>query len=560
VDTLHVDRTTGETTIFAYSVREDWRKKLDEDCSKISTHQHECARIAFLSTAAFTASARDEAIKHVNSNYGWDLDLFGLERIRVILAANTSLLSRHSSIFCQPFFPAAGGLALSRSLDHAIVDHVDADAALAQWITRRLTLLGYSIWCRGLAPLAGSHLLNTIRTLLRQRAFIYLPVLSTSSTTDTDYTSRLLFANSLSTEHSHPFVLPLFHSHFPKDRLDSETRQLQAAIFTDNWATGMRSVEKALDAAHCPRSQGLSNLPYLPESPILAESEELFSNLFRMLRIPPVIHRYRSDTPLPESSELLLESWGVRAVGPTSFLSFHRPPFELVCDVGMKNVGGTLWTSFPEVEGIRCEDLLVELIRKSLYAECLRRGLAKNRHDRGIHFPEGLIPSNHLKFTSYDGTKTFFDVVGERTHGFGDRAKKFRYHLSPVFVPKMANATHGQIIVRIRLYLTGLDGVPFPGRTGDSRRKKLCRSWWNDAWLKRTMGVMQFLSDDGQTIGIGGDEDDRLIVKALPSTWSAPVRLDEGVLRDPVELDENEMPNGQFDQIDDEYEDDDHAK
>src|SRR5260221_7928690 len=53
-DAIHVDRTLNdEVTIFAYSVREDWRDKLNEDSEKIHKHGHACQRLAFLSTGAF---------------------------------------------------------------------------------------------------------------------------------------------------------------------------------------------------------------------------------------------------------------------------------------------------------------------------------------------------------------------------------------------------------------------------------------------------------------------------------------------------------------------------
>jgi hypothetical protein len=53
--------------------------------------------------------ARDEAIGEVRAEFGWELELYGLERIRVLLAGpRRSVLSNHPQIFCPPFFPQAG--------------------------------------------------------------------------------------------------------------------------------------------------------------------------------------------------------------------------------------------------------------------------------------------------------------------------------------------------------------------------------------------------------------------------------------------------------------------
>src|SRR5712691_6807724 len=53
-DAIHVDASSnGTVTLFAYSVREDWREKLEEDSNKIRKHGHACQRLAFLCTAPF---------------------------------------------------------------------------------------------------------------------------------------------------------------------------------------------------------------------------------------------------------------------------------------------------------------------------------------------------------------------------------------------------------------------------------------------------------------------------------------------------------------------------
>jgi hypothetical protein len=128
-DAIHVDASSnGTVTLFAYSVREDWRKKLDEDSAKIRKHGHPCHRLAFLCTAQFTATERDKAVDHIQTTYRWTLDLYGLERLRnLLVTTHRQLVAQHPQIFCPQFFPVAGGLSLAFS-----PDHVDADAALAK--------------------------------------------------------------------------------------------------------------------------------------------------------------------------------------------------------------------------------------------------------------------------------------------------------------------------------------------------------------------------------------------------------------------------------------------
>src|SRR5690348_4199791 len=74
-DAVHIARS-GQTTIFAYSVREDWRAKLAEDAEKIHRHNHTCDSLVFVTTAAPTAGERDEAVTYIREEYGWGLDLY----------------------------------------------------------------------------------------------------------------------------------------------------------------------------------------------------------------------------------------------------------------------------------------------------------------------------------------------------------------------------------------------------------------------------------------------------------------------------------------------------
>src|SRR5262249_25245416 len=155
------------------------------------SHRHPIERLVFLSTSRFTPSERDEAVASIARRFGWELDLFGLERMGVMLrTTHKSVVASHPQIFCPPFFPAAGGLSLSPSHDHVVVDHVDADSHVAHWLARRLSLLGYRVWCRGLAPLAGTSPDATIRALIRTRAFRYVCIWSQSSLDDPDFSSR----------------------------------------------------------------------------------------------------------------------------------------------------------------------------------------------------------------------------------------------------------------------------------------------------------------------------------------------------------------------------------
>jgi hypothetical protein len=548
-DAIHVDASSnGTVTLFAYSVRDDWHKKLKEDSDKIRKHGHACQRLAFMCTAPFTATERDKAVEHIRTTYGWTLQLYGLERLRTMLATtHRHLVAQHPQIFCPPFFPVAGGLSLAFSPDHLVIDHVDSDAALAHWLARRLTLAGYHVWCRGLAPLAGSSVIETIRGLLTNRTFRYICILSAESLADPDFTARRNIAQAVGLQRGEGLLLPALAKPIEENKLDQETRRLAAARFTQDWASGLKDIETVLAALHCPRkpegARELAIRSYFPADFVLGQPEILASNLFRVVRLPPAIQLFscRKDSNAQRLTNLA--HWGHRQIDESRLLSFHYAPGQIAKDFGIVYKERIIWNTATEICGIRADDLIKELIKKSLYAECRRRGLHYCDERDLTYFPFGLLKHDHLPFRKMNGEPTFFNVAGERTHGKGERARKFRYHIAPVFVPKEASANGYEIIVRVRLRLTDADGKLFSGRTANSRRKKICKSWWNEEWLSRTMGVMQFLSNGGDRITIGSSDDEMIVIDPQPRTWEIPVRLNEEALVEAIAIRQEEEPH-----------------
>ncbi|MCA2979712.1 MAG: hypothetical protein INH41_30085 [Myxococcaceae bacterium] len=96
--------------MFAYSVREDWERKLRDDCAKVKAHGHPCDIFAFVVTARISATERDASIKQVKKRFGWALELFSLERLRTMLVAAPQLIAQHPQILdLMDFLWVTGG-------------------------------------------------------------------------------------------------------------------------------------------------------------------------------------------------------------------------------------------------------------------------------------------------------------------------------------------------------------------------------------------------------------------------------------------------------------------
>ena len=81
-------------------------------------------------------------------------------------------------------------------------------------------------------------------------------------------------------------------------------------------------------------------------------------------------------------------------------------------------------------------------------------------------------------------------MIGERMYRRGGEMRRYRYHLSPRFCVRRDIAPDFMLQIRPGLYLTDLAGRELPARTRNSRRKQLCRSWWNHEWLNRHFALV----------------------------------------------------------------------
>src|SRR5262249_51865786 len=152
------------------------------------------------------------------------------------------------------------------------------------------------------------------------------------------FTVRRNFAQAIGMQRGAGIVLPALTRPIDATALDQETRRLTAARFDGAWAEGLKEIEATLAATLCPRkpegARELAIRSYFPPGIVLAEPETLASNLFRVIRLPKVIHRFCSTHPVDTGQNALFAQWAFRQTNATQFLSFYPPPTQLTLDYG----------------------------------------------------------------------------------------------------------------------------------------------------------------------------------------------------------------------------------
>lgn len=510
--------------ICAYSIRKDWRDKLSEDCEKIAVHAHPCEQVTFVCTAAFTPTERDRATNYVRDSFGWDLDLYGLERLRTNLPAD--LIGRHPGIFTPEFFSKTS----NEGRDCLVVDYANdpEDKTLAIWIAQRLALAGYRVWCYPISPVAGDSLGATIEKLIDCNAYRYLCILSGASGIDPDFNARC----SLAARQERNIVIPLLAKGYSADRVDAKIKALVPIDCHSELATGLSTLLKALEDVQCPKcsdeSSPLSFHPFSPAKVILKKSETLYSNRFRLENVPEAICRFEGlqEPPQEVVNEAHL-SWVFRRTGKCSFVAFTAPPSDVAQILSIREAGGIAWRHIDSVDRLPSKAVVVELVRQCINLELRARGLAYCTDSKTWYFTPGILPSDKLAYMTVDGKKRHVKVIGRKKFQRQPEPVYYRYYLSPAFGPTVDEQGRVFLIVKPRVRITDDNGkVPSSGASINSRRKHLCKAWWNKEWFARTLALAAYLRGEvAKGFGLGLKAP--MTIAEYPESWVVPISIDE---------------------------------
>jgi len=525
-DAIFTSKQDSRTTIFAYSVRSDWKRKLFQDCDRIQEEGHSTDDVVFVCTSSISASDRDAVTGDVLSKYGWGLQLFPIERLRVMLAGELQhLVAQHPAIFCPPFFNRRGGQSVSPCRDLIVIDHVAADHALATWISRRLQLLGYRTWCLGTAPLAGEDQDESVTALVKSRAERFLSVLSDSSLNDPDFSARLAIAASID-----ELVIPCESSLSGKASFPKKLSLITRADFSSGWAAGIEAVVNSLAGAgvepRIDKELGTANAvrSFVPVAVTKPGPERIFTNTFPV-ELPTKVRVTKLAERLDKTQlDALRAAWPYVVADGNTLLSFMPAPANVPVQKS-KTAPGFLWDAVQEKYGRHPKGIVKELIWRSLDVACWEAGMQWCPDRRKFYFPFQSSPLLEVPFTHLDNRETTVALNGERTLGSGNHAKKYRYQLCPVFSAGSDQSGDWWATLRIYARITDVAGKPFKGKEIGRARKALGKSWWNKHWLARTLGMIQAIAGGPKPIVIGSG-DDAVSISTSPMNWDCPIAID----------------------------------
>lgn len=417
----------------------------------------------------------------------------------------------------------------SDARDHIFISYATEEMALADWLARKLASQGYAVWYDRLHLLGGEPWPQDIDVAIKERTFRMLGLMSRASIKKPNPVREWTLAQALARERNVPdFFIPLNVDGMRPTELPWTVSDTNYIAFHNGWARGFSNVLKKLSAINAPRilSDGASRAASTLEdygSVIQNQPESLISNVLAVTAVPEGISKVETKIAVaPHEARGLRRRWPCHRVSDNEFLTFEFPPKDVAEQLGC-SPSGAAWRGLPAISGINSRNVTVSLIHASVDFLMASRGLAYCEENRRWYVPAGLTKNDWLRFRRADGTESHVLGVGERTF----RKQPYRYHLSPSLSVLRGSEEPFRLILRIGVHLTDLEGRELPGAKVPSRRKHLCRSWWNWEWLGRTLALVQLLAGGSDTIRIGASTSTQLAIDASPLTFEAPRSLNE---------------------------------
>lgn len=415
-----------------------------------------------------------------------------------------------------------------KNQDHVFVSYASEDIALAEWLTFKLTALGYKVWCDRIKLFGGESYPKDIDAAIKNRSYRFLALLSHASLNKPNPLKERTTALSIAEERKEDFVISL-NLGVKKTELPWQLSDLTWVDFSKNWATGLAGLLKALRKAEtpCPLGNGRDAVSdsIISEEIIRNEPETICSNFLTIKKIPEAILVIRFKNKLSSQERRQLQNtWACRQISNNTFLSFHKPPDDFPYEVHNAH----LWKNANEIEGIDAHDVVSELLRKNLNCHCCTKGLLWSPDRRWLYFPFGITSNNRVSFVDMHGKKNSIQVCGERKFFIPGKSSRYRYYLAPTF-RIMRNMFGEDFVVRLglRIRITNISGMAISIRSAQARRKHASKDWWNYEWVSRYLALCSFLSNENDEIVVGKQKPYRLVFNAQQLSYVSPVSLDE---------------------------------
>ncbi|MGA2741835.1 MAG: toll/interleukin-1 receptor domain-containing protein [Bryobacteraceae bacterium] len=426
----------------------------------------------------------------------------------------------------------------AKQRDTLLLSHANPeDNEFTVWLALQLANHGYKVWSDLTKLLGGEVFWDKIEDVIRNGAAKVLYVLSRASNTKDGPLREMQLAQTVAKkERLGDFVIPLHVDNLSHGDVTIEITRINSVAFDQSWAAGLAVLLEKLETDRVSKDPRFNRTAvndwwrtkFSAEQGLRQEPEEYLSNWFPV-KLPSHIYFHtiarkiigKIDVPLALPYPAVQDGISLitfaeaadfdRRLGPEVYISQASKPLEVAPLLEKANLGKHLF----QLLRLAWEHMLAE--RQLPVYELANKA-------RCFYFPKDRVPNDKAFFTGVEGTRTYRAMVGysTRTNPTTGVSLKRYWHFAiqarPLIHPTPA------FVFKPHVLFTN-DGVTLwesKKRLASARRSQ-CKTWWNDEWRDRMLGVARHLCRDGAEIQMTLGRAASLTVAPTPLLLQSPV-------------------------------------
>ena len=421
---------------------------------------------------------------------------------------------------------------------HLFISYASEDVVVATWLARKLAALGYAVWFDRIEMLGGEPWSQTIDDAIKNRTFRMLALISRDSLRKRKPTGERALAQKIGEDRSiSDFLVPLKIDDTELDWLTTPTSYIS---FTSGWAGGLRQLLAKLSKINAPKilSSGaaLATLSFpTGDDLITSKAEDLCANVMRVRELPVALKLFTLTNRMGEDERTSLEArWAHYRINPKEVLAFASPPQEFASSVTETKQGWS-WMDYDTVRDIRTRDIAANLIVRAIRARLINGGCCMHpERKQTVFLPRSFTEDGWLRFTGWAGTPARLKIRGKATFKQFRKPPEINFHHF-AFRLRLGRGLDKYFWIQITPTTFFFDeaGNAITDKRVGPRRKRVCRSWFNDKWMNRLLAAEKILNDL-QAVATDGITLEKLHV------LQSPLTLNESALTQPGPISEDE--------------------
>jgi hypothetical protein len=450
--------------------------------------------------------------------------------------------------------------------DMVFVSHANTeDNEFSLWLSLRLAMHGYPVWCDLTKLLGGEDFWDDIQQALANRTIKFIFVLSRDSNKKDGTLQELAYAKDVAKKLKgtiKDFIITARIDDIPYDDIDIRVHRQNHISFHPSWHDGFATLLKKLEEDLVPQRPDFNpdavcswwRQEFSAEQGVVNEPEQLLSNWFSVANLPATMYEHvlRAQSPGPVDIAGTTFAYPAVWITDVSFLSFAKAE-DFSHSLGMNLEIGTTHehTLSSVISGNVVEDgpkHLAQLLRIAWDQRLMTQlpAYEMSTNQRCFYFQADMVPDDSIDFTGSDGKKSWRGIVGFKTVRKKRRNWHFGISARPIIRPETLFVIKGHVVFSD----DGQNLWKSPSAMAKARRNQ-CRNWWNDAWRDRLLATMSFLAAGEAVVTFPLGTGASFTIAPYPIAFDSPVSY-----RTPTEIAKDELTDYEFeDEDDDDFDD-----